>query len=195
MNNPNPDFQQSLLSMVDFWPGEDSVRILSNIDIAELLNKKTPMRGKRPISTQRPMHLVMRSTLACGERSFLKKSNARQIDSLVRKLAKEKGVKLYRFANSGNHLHFLLLPSSRAAFRVYIRAITGVIARISLGVERGKAKGLKFWDARPFTRIVEWGRDFRGMCDYVLQNTLEAIGFIPYRPRRRKNKNVPRLNL
>lgn len=28
------------------------------------------------------------------------------------------------------------------------------------------------WDAKPFTRIVEWGRDFVGVCAYILQYTL-----------------------
>jgi putative transposase len=155
------------------------------LDIKEFggsLTKGNP-REARPVSTRQPMHLVMRSELANGERSFLRKSNAKRIEALVRKLAQEKGVKLYRFANSGNHLHFLVLPSSRKAFRGYIRAISGLIARISLGVERGKAKGLKFWDARPYTKIVEWGREFRSVCNYILRNTLEAIGFIPYQPR------------
>ena len=46
------------------------------------------------------------------------------------------------------------------------------------------ASGLKFWDARPFTRIVEWGRDFKNFGFYILQNTLEATGFMPYQPRR-----------
>jgi len=151
-------------------------------------------REERPISAKRPMHLVMRSTLARGERSFLNKSKARQIESLVHKLAKEKGVKVYRFANSGNHLHFLLLPSSREAFHSYIRAISGLIARISLGVERGKALGLKFWDARPYTKIIEWGREFRSVCNYVLQNTLEAIGFIAYQPRGRKKQQILKIN-
>jgi REP element-mobilizing transposase RayT len=156
---------------------------LDVIEFGGSLLKGNP-RERRPISIKQPMHLVMRSELACGDRSFLKKSNARRIEPLVRRLAKEKGVKLYRFANSGNHLHFLVLPSSKKAFYAYIRAISGLIARISLGVERGKAKGLKFWDARPYTKIVEWGREFRSVCNYILRNTLEAVGFIPYQPRR-----------
>jgi REP element-mobilizing transposase RayT len=149
-------------------------------------------REQRPIAVKRPMHLVMRSTLARGERSFLRKQNARRIETLVRKLGKEKGVNVYRFANSGNHLHFVVLPSSRPAFRAYVRAVSGLIARISLGVERGTPKGLKFWDARPYTRIVEWGRDFKSVCDYVLQNTLEAIGFIAYQPRENRKERKTR---
>src|SRR6476659_6927628 len=115
-------------------------------------------REERPISTKRPMHLVMRSTLARGDKSFLNRSRARKIEELVRRLAKDKNVKVYRYANSGNHLHLLVLSASRRGFKAYVRALSGLIARLTLGVERGRALGVKFWDARPFTRIVEWGR-------------------------------------
>jgi len=35
----------------------------------------------------------------------------------------------------------------------------------------------------PFTRIIEWGKDFRSTCNYVLRNTLEALGLQKYKPR------------
>jgi REP element-mobilizing transposase RayT len=150
--------------------------------------KKANAREPRPISIKRPMHLVIRSTLSTGEFSFLRAKRARRIEALVRRLGKEKGVKVYRFANSGNHLHFIVLPSSREAFKSYIRAVTGIIARLTLGAERGSAQGKRFWDAKPYTRILEWGRDFKTTCRYVLKNTLEALGFIPYEPRKEKPK-------
>jgi hypothetical protein len=148
-------------------------------------------REARPLSTRRPLHLVMRSSYARGERSFLKRERATRIKLLVHRLGKVHGVKVYRFANGGNHLHFLLQPSSRPAFKAYVRAVSGLIARITLDAERGRARGLKFWDAKPFTRIVEWGREFRAVARYVVQNTLEALGFIPYQPRKKRYKLVP----
>jgi REP element-mobilizing transposase RayT len=141
-------------------------------------------RSQRPVAAKRPMHLVMRSTLAVGSRSFLRKR--RQLEELVRKTGKAKGVKIYRMANAGNHLHLIVLPKTRASYRAFIRAISGLIARSTLGAQRGRALGQKFWDALPFTRILEWGRDYRNTCDYLLQNTLEALGFIPYKPRKSK---------
>jgi len=161
-------------------------------DFGGSLNKGNP-RDSRPISTKRPMHLVMRSTLARGEKSFLRPARAKHIKNLVQRLAQGNGVKVYRFANSGNHLHMIVLPKSRDGFNAFIRAISGLIARITLGVERGRALGLKFWDARPFTRILEWGKDYTHACRYLLQNTLEALGFIPYRSRVSKvNKSKSR---
>jgi REP element-mobilizing transposase RayT len=154
--------------------------------------KKAHAREARPIAIKRPMHLVMRSTLATGERSFLRAKRARKIETLVYKLGKECGVKVYRFANSGNHLHLIVLPSSRAAFKAYIKAVSGIIARITLSAERGSAQGIRFWDSKPYTRILEWGRDFKTACQYVLQNTLEAIGFIAYQPRKRPSSKRAR---
>lgn len=147
-------------------------------------------RESRPLSIKRPLHVVMRSSLAKAELSFLSPIRAKKIEATIRRLGLLKGVKVYRYANSGNHLHLVVLPRSREAFRAFLRSVTGIIARMTLGVERGKGLGKKFWDARPFTRIIEWGREFRTISHYVLQNTLEAIGFIPYQPRKHKAKLV-----
>jgi len=145
-------------------------------------------REARPIAIKKPMHLVMRSSLAVGEYSFLRSVRSRKIEDAVRRLGKMTGVRVYRFANSGNHLHLILLPRSREAFKAYLRAVTGLIARITLGVERGKSQGKKFWNARPYTRIIEWGREFKTVSAYVSQNTLEALGFIPYQSRKQRSK-------
>jgi hypothetical protein len=145
------------------------------------LNKGNP-KEKRPLSIKRTSHLVMRSLLARGPLSFLRFEG--RIQQIVNKQGKRFGVKVYRFANGGNHLHMVILPMSRRAFNAFIRAITGLIARLVLGVQRGNPKGLLFWEKRPFTRIVEWGQDYKRVCKYLLQNTLEALGFIDYQPRR-----------
>ena len=148
--------------------------------------KNSNPKVKRPISTKRSMHLVMRSTRATGFQSFLKKD--KRIRELIAVQASFFGVKIYMQANGGNHLHLIILPRSRDAFNGFVRAITGLIARVVLGVERGSPKCIKFWDKRPFTRIIEWGREFRYVCGYLLQNTLEALGFIPYCPRTSRYK-------
>jgi REP element-mobilizing transposase RayT len=143
-------------------------------------------RTARPIAVKRPMHLVLRSSYAKARRSFLHPDRAERIKLLVFRLGKEKGVKVYRFANSGNHLHLLVLARSRGAFHGFLRAITGIIARITLQVQRGYPMGLKFWDhSRPFSRIVEWGREFRIVTNYLLQNTLESLRLTAYRFRKR----------
>jgi REP element-mobilizing transposase RayT len=161
----------------------------------EILNKKSMKyfggaflknsnpKEKRPISTKKTMHLVVRSTMAKGSMSLLR--NNKKVSEIVYKQAKFCGVKIYKFANAGNHLHLIILPSSRTAFMRFIRSMTGLIARYILKAQKGSAKSVQFWDKRPFTRILEWGKDFKITSDYLLQNTLEAYGFIPYQPRKK----------
>ncbi|MEQ1664496.1 MAG: hypothetical protein ABL927_03880 [Bdellovibrionales bacterium] len=159
--------------------------------------KKSNPKTARPLSVKRTMHLVIRSSKATGARSLLHKS--RQVFDIMYRQSQLHGVKIYRYANGGNHLHLVILPRSAIAFKKFIRATTGLIARLILGIERGPAKfsktvraqydksnNINFWDQRPFTRIVEWGRDFKNMCKYLMQNTLEATGFIKYKPRMTK---------
>jgi hypothetical protein len=70
--------------------------------------------------------------------------------------------------------------------RGFLRAVCGLIARKVTGRERGlPSNALKsagsdesgFWDARPFSRVVAWGKDFAGLKNYLHMNRLEAIGF------------------
>jgi hypothetical protein len=146
------------------------------------LSKSNPKQA-RPLSIKRPMHLVMRSSKARGAYSLLNKS--REVFNVIYNQGRLHGVKIYRYANAGNHLHIVILPRSTWAYKKFIRSTSGLIARIIVGAERGKAKNIKFWDQRPFTRIVEWGRDFKRVSSYLMQNTLEAIGFVAYMPRKK----------
>lgn len=57
-----------------------------------------------------------------------------------------------------------------------------------------------FWQQRPFSRIVNWGKDFKTCTAYLRQNVLEALGFIPYSERKNHyakwlNETLPKLGL
>lgn len=153
----------------------------------DLLKKSNP-KGKRPITTKRSMHLVMRSSLAKGNKSLLK--NEKQIRFILTNQSTRFGVKIYKYANAGNHLHMIIRPSSRKAFHKFIKAVSGLIARLILKAERGQPVKQQFWDQRPFTRIIEWGREFTTVSSYLTQNILEAIGFINYQPRKNRFRST-----
>lgn len=145
----------------------------------------------RPISTKKAMHVVLRSSIAKNELSFLSYKRRAKIEKTILKQAKLFNIKVYKLAINGNHIHLLIKLYFRDSYSKFIRAVTGLIARITLGIERGKAKlqrGCtrlrKFWDYRPFTRIVEWARDFNIAKEYVIQNLLEAAGIVPYKTRK-----------
>ena len=140
-------------------------------------------REKRPLSTKLPIHLVMKSSRAIGVRSMLRKRTALEVKAVIDDHAKKNGVKVYRYANSGNHLHLVVKITNRALFSKFLRVVSGLIARLVLGAEKSSAKlraGSKFWDARPFTRVAEWGKAFDSLCDYLTLNTLEALGFVKH---------------
>jgi hypothetical protein len=80
--------------------------------------------------------------------------------------------------------HLLIKLYTRDSFSKFIKAVSGIIARITLGVERGKSLGLRFWDSRPFSRIVEWSKAYFAAKEYVIRNDLESYGIIPYMPRK-----------
>ncbi|MEQ1664934.1 MAG: hypothetical protein ABL927_06115, partial [Bdellovibrionales bacterium] len=77
--------------------------------------KKSNPKKARPISTKRSMHLVLRSSRATGGRSLLRKS--RQVFEIVYAQAKLHGVKIYRYASAGKHLHLVIMPRSVVAFK------------------------------------------------------------------------------
>ena len=145
-----------------------------------LLDRGNP-RYARPLSPSQSMHLVLRSTRAYGSRSFLAPANARRIQKLVFSLGRRLRVRVYNYANSGNHLHLLLQPSTRAAYRAYVRALSGIVARIALRAKHSRTQGLRFWDRRPWSRIVSWGDGFETVLLYIERNTMETLGALARR--------------
>jgi hypothetical protein len=134
----------------------------------------------RPLSTKHAIHLVLKSERAVGRQSLLHALNVKRVDQVVRAQAKLRGVRLYHLVNVGNHLHMVIrlelhsAVAGRRAFSSFIRAVCGLIARHVLHAERNHAKGIKFWQARPFTRLVSWGRDYNHVSRYMTKNASQA---------------------
>jgi len=140
-------------------------------------------KNARPLDPKQAVHLVLRSSRAKGAWSMLSPQHCDSIEGLVHQVAKKWGVRVYRFANVGNHLHLLLRVRTRRAFQGFLRETSGAIAMRITGAR--KAHGLKgdtapssrgFWDHLAFTRIVKWGRDYQGVARYLIQNLFEAHG-------------------
>jgi REP element-mobilizing transposase RayT len=130
----------------------------------------------------------MHSSIAKGEQSFLRKENARKIRAIVSAQAKRFGVRVFEFALVDHHIHLLARIASRKTFLGFLRAVSGLIARAVMRAERGAAKNLKFWDSRPFTRVLDWGRAFVKMKRFLGQSSIDVVGFIPYAGRGRPRK-------
>jgi len=146
-------------------------------------------KGQRPLSSKAPLHLVLKANRGFGARSMLHPDHVKKVNVCVRRQARACGIRLYHFVNVGNHLHLVVRIHDRKRFRIFIRAISGLIARQVLGRERGKAlrrgQALRaergpansekesragYWIQRPFTRVASWGRDYEGLGQYMLKN-------------------------
>lgn len=144
-------------------------------------------KSKRPLSTKNAIHLVLKSRMATGNRSMLQKANAAKVDSVIRRNAKNCGVRIYQLVNVGNHLHLVVRIQSQRLFSHFLRAVSGLIARHILKKERGQAKAQlnttkpkqhdSFWVARPFTRLIAWGTDFRNVKRYMDKNRGQARSY------------------
>ncbi len=136
----------------------------------------------RPIDTRRPLHVVLRSTRARGAWSLRARTNDGVIRATLRRYARRYAVRIYEFANAGNHLHLLVRPTCRIGLQNFLRVFAGVSARLVTGARKGRPVG-RFWDFLAYSRIVQWGRDFFGVRTYVKENELEPRGSIRRRSR------------
>jgi hypothetical protein len=136
--------------------------------------KASHAKGKRPFSRKLALHLVLRSSRATGERSFLHRSRA--LSALLFEEAARTGLKMHGAANAGNHLHLLVQAPSREHLASFLRAISGRIAMLVTRACKGRplAAGTRFWDQRPFSRLVSLGRDFRNVLTYICLNSTET---------------------
>ncbi len=139
-------------------------------------------RRYRPRGAKEAMHLVLRSDSARGPKSLLKYDGV--VRAVIAKLAQKHGVRIYRVVNAGNHLHITLKLSKLFLWKGFISGITGGIAR-AVGFKRDSAKN-GFWNSRPFTRLIAWGRDYNIVKDYHALNQLETDGVVPPRKQMRK---------
>ena len=132
------------------------------------------------------MHLVLKSSLAKGRLSLRAGDNKAKIESVIRRACAKHGVQLIRYSNNFNHLHLHLKLSSRELYKRFVRSISGQIAMLVTRARKTlsltKLIGRRrFWDARPFSRIIHGRRGFKIANDYVRLNQLEAEGVIPKR--------------
>ena len=129
----------------------------------DLIGKTTHPKGARPLSSKHPIHLVLRS-----KRSWMRTpKHFAPVNATVARVAKRHGVRVYEYANVGNHLHVLIKISARPRWAAFIRELTGRLAML-------RAEGAE-WMGRPFTRVVNgWRRAYVSVREYVRLNAWEA---------------------
>jgi REP element-mobilizing transposase RayT len=144
------------------------------------LRKKAKNRGHRPLVFRSgTVHLCLRSTKATGRHSFLNPALRKQVDVYVRSFSARKGVHILSFANVGNHIHLHVKLINSTLYKAWIRGLSSGLAMLSMGLEgfkKLKKEGKKFWDQRPFSRVIQSFQHFLNTKAYVEINKLEAMG-------------------
>jgi len=118
----------------------------------------------RPVSTQEPMYVLLRSTRAKGRFDMRMKECSSYIRAIVARQAEACNIEVIQFLNNGDSLHFLIKVPSRASYLRFIRSVSGLVSRCVTGSQRGRAAGTvasrkasknkpKFWDVLPYSRI------------------------------------------
>ena len=138
-------------------------------------------KERRPVVTKRPMHLVFKS-----ERNVLLK-NARVVRELQRRFSHLFSVRIYSFSIQSNHLHLCVQAKSRTGLHHFNRALAGSLALAVSPAKEENTISRPFWKVPVYSRIVQWGKDFRNVIRYIKQNELESLGLIAYTPRDASN--------
>ncbi len=141
----------------------------------------------RPLDTKMPLHLVLKSDKAKGPHSLVKFHD--QISKVMDKQAGKFQVTIYERNINFNHIHLLIRGKSRRDLQNFFRALAGIIARLVTGAKKGKVFG-RFWSYLVFSRVLNsWKGDFTNTRNYIIQNTKEVLGLIPYQKRKTRYKN------
>ncbi len=148
-------------------------------------------KSRRPLSTKKPLHVVLRSSKACGPLSLLKQKH--KIESILRTQADRWQIRVFEHSVNGNHIHLAILGKSRTSLQNFFRSFAGLVARLVTGAEKSRPFG-KFWDSILWTRLIEWGKALRTVRGYIVRNVMESMGLIPYeRVKTRRRKTVLRV--
>jgi len=154
----------------------------SNSFGGELLKGKR--KTYRPLSSKRPLHLVLKSQEVLKMGSFMK--HKKLTERLINIYAKKFNITIYDYAICSNHIHFTLRFFGQREFQNFLRLLCGQIAQQIQGLGGMARASRSFWLHRPFTRVIHWGRDFKRTLNYMAVNWFEADGRSLYRKQKSK---------
>jgi len=142
----------------------------------------------RPFTSKVPVHIVMKSSRAKGAWTMNQRKHRAAIMAMTYVYADRFKVHVYRFANVGNHLHLLVKAEEKKNLSDFLRVLAGRVAVTvtgakkyvkQIGIEKrmgkNKKKIQKFWDNLCWSRLINWGRDFYNVRNYLIANKVEAF--------------------
>jgi REP element-mobilizing transposase RayT len=117
------------------------------------------------------LHVVLKSY----HQVFWGKRAKETTDFVLSRYGRYFGVKVYHRAIVGHHLHLILLPRSKGDLAGFLREVSG---QISLRLWKAETA---FWSSRPWSRVLQWGKDYGIATKYVALNYLEGMKLITRR--------------
>lgn len=137
---------------------------------------------RRPFDSKKLTHAVFKAKLSSSLRFTKFEPRVRQI---LKGSAGRYGIRIRSIAVQSDHIHILFYTSSVEAQIRFLRFFSAELGRRYARLRRSLRYALRpLWVARPFTRLVAWGRkSLRTAQDYIRRNRLEALGFLEYKPR------------
>src|SRR5271170_2326550 len=136
--------------------------------------RKGKRKIQRPFDPKRPLHLSLRASEARAGRSLLHQNLKWKVWSHLERISRSRRVRIYRYANVGNHLHLLVQARTRRDFQAFLREFAGAVAVTATGAAKGRPQ--KFWDGLAWSEVVGWGRHYKNVVRYIMLNVLEASG-------------------
>ncbi len=138
-------------------------------------------KGRRALSNKHAIHLILKSDL----KGVFNPGN-RRLEQLIRNTAERFSVRIYSTALNWSHIHCVITIKDRKDYNAFIRVLTSILA---LRIRKHKSFTGKVFTLRPFTRILNWGRDFKNVLSYLVLNQLESLGMV-IRPKKAKNRKI-----
>lgn len=133
----------------------------------KLLHKKR--KSRRPLDVKKSIHLELR----LKERlpSFFNPRD-KNLKTLFLKLALKNEIKIYNLIFNHTHCHAVIKIENRTEYISFIRELTSKL--VSYFSRQTKIKLKKIFEARPWTRVIHWGRDFLKVKKYMNKNETES---------------------
>ncbi len=140
---------------------------------------------RRPFDSKKLTHVVFKAELGKALRFTRFETRVRDI---LKNVAARYGIRIKSVAVHHDHVHILFYTKSREAQIRFLRLFSAELGRRYAALHRKLGiRARKLWVARPFTRLVSWGRkSLLAAKRYIERNQWEATGFLDYKPRRHR---------
>jgi REP element-mobilizing transposase RayT len=130
---------------------------------------KFKRKSQRPLDFKKTTHLVLRLKPLLPSLINPRDKNLRKGFC---KIADKYNIKIYQLVFNHTHLHAAILIPDRKAYTDFIRELTSKL--VAYFSKKTKIQFKKIFLNRPFTRIVEWGKGFQKLMNYLVKNEKES---------------------